>query len=187
MKSLLPVLVLIVLSGCSPAPTANERSEPASADVQQTSSTVQESQVPDESASINKPVKTVEPPKVAEHSPLFQWASTKESGLAKAKANGGYVMLKFEADWCGPCQIMKREAFQNKDVAKLLKNAVVVPVDVDTEAGQRLAAQYHADQIPKIVFMKGDGKVFGEILGYMNVEWLQREVNSVFKRANFKG
>lgn len=187
-------LAAFAVAGCDPVKTETASNAPEQPPVSggQESPAVKSDETPitpeeTKPASLDKPVKTVDPPKVGEDKKLFHYADTKEAGLKVAKSTGGFVLLKFEADWCGPCQIMKREAFHDAGFAKTMEKAVVVPIDVDSETGQKLAAEYHADQIPKLVFLKSDGQSFGEIFGYMNVEWLQREVKNVFKKANYKG
>lgn len=193
MKSFLLLSVLaLALVGCSPEakPVPKEPETPPVATEKETPVTEAGQKEPvqeQKPESLGKPVKTVEPPVAKENKSLFHWASTKEEGLKKAKAMDGFVLLKFEAEWCGPCQIMKREAFQDAGFAKTIDKAVVVPVDVDSEMGLKLAREYQADQIPKLVFLKPSGDKFGEIMGYMNVEWLEREVNTIFKKANYRG
>ena len=33
------------------------------------------------------------------------------------QSNPGLIILKFGADWCGPCKLMDKKTFQNRDVA----------------------------------------------------------------------
>jgi thiol:disulfide interchange protein len=136
---------------------------------------------PAESGS-NAPTKSPDPKEPAEKpSKLFTWASTREDGLRIAKKNNGIVVLKFEAEWCGPCQVMKHEAFNDPVVAKSLRHAVIVPIDLDTEIGQQLAPQYEVESIPRLVFLKADGKPFGKIDGYMTLDGFRRDVDRILK------
>jgi len=118
-------------------------------------------------------------PEVEQPSGLFKWASTREEGLKAATKNGGYVVLAFWVDYSAPCRVMKHEAFNDATVAKKLEKAVIVPVDAEKERG--MMKEYGVQSIPMLVFVKPDGKKFGQIAGYMTLEGFQREVDRVQK------
>lgn len=108
--------------------------------------------------------------------PLFTVAKSREEALRVAKGTGGYVVLKFGAEWCLPCKLMKREAFTDPSVAKLLEKAVLVDVDVDTPYGAKLAKEFHANTLPLLLFLKTDGKDVHGIVGYQDVPDLKKKI-----------
>jgi thioredoxin-related protein len=135
----------------------------------------------------SKPVSEQAQKSDAKDTNLFQWAMDRGDALAKAKKEHGYVVLKFEADWCGPCQVMKHEAFESPDVAKALKRAIIVPVDFDSDMGQQLGREYGTNSLPRMVFLHPDGKPFGVIDGYTSVDWLIRQIDRVTSKEQAQG
>lgn len=81
-------------------------------------------------------------------------------------------ILKFEADWCGPCQQMKpvfdKFAKKNSDVATFKS------VNVDDQPS--VADAYSVRGLPTVIAIK-DGKVVGRQMGFMNAFALKSFVN----------
>lgn len=105
-------------------------------------------------------------------------------GLAKAKAEGKWVMIKFEREDCLYCGQMTRETQTNATTLQLLnKNFVWVQVDqkgqrkvkygkqqiTEAELSQRLKAWNY----PYLLFLKPDGTPIGGLLGYQSPENMQ--------------
>ncbi|MBL8065613.1 MAG: thioredoxin family protein [Chthonomonadaceae bacterium] len=194
------LVTLVALWGCVPASTTSATNHADSSVINEAPSlkTSETTSNPapstlgsqqDASNSVNPVQKHADEGKVSIKDPpknLFRWAFTKEDGLAQAQKIGGYAVLKFEAEWCGPCKVMKAEAFQDKSVANMLQRAVVVPLDVDTPAGGKVSEAFRADTLPTLVFVKPDGTEFGRLIGYMNVDWLKREVTKILDKSSYK-
>jgi thioredoxin 1 len=82
--------------------------------------------------------------------------------------SGSLKILKFEADWCGPCQQMK-PIFNT--VSKEFGSAVAFQsIDVDKQPD--LASTYKVELLPTVVAVK-DGKVVGRSTGFMNAAKLK--------------
>lgn len=96
---------------------------------------------------------------------LFQSSSLKADGSK-------LQILKFEADWCGPCQQMKpvfdKFAKKNSDIATFKS------INVDDQPS--IADSYNVRGLPTVVAVK-DGKVVGRKMGYMNAFALKSFVN----------
>lgn len=113
-------------------------------------------------------------------------------GLAKAKAEGKWVMVKFEREDCLYCAQMTRETLANATTLKLLaKDFVWVKVDQKgkhkvkygkqhiTEA--ELTQQLKAWNYPYLLFLKPDGTQIGGLVGYQspeNMQYLLRYIGS---------
>ena len=77
------------------------------------------------------------------------------------------TVLKFSADWCGPCRM----------IAKLFKDVEGI-TNVDVDKNQELAAQYGVRRIPTFVFLKNDKEVYRS--GPMNLQ----EYESILTEIN---
>lgn len=83
-------------------------------------------------------------------------------------------LIKFEADWCGPCQAMKpivRESIE--DLQKTHPNLKYTEVNVDKEPG--LAAQFEVSSIPTIV-VTVNGEQVSKYVGVKSKNFLKAEI-----------
>tara|TARA_B110000008_G_C16936520_1_gene550785 strand:- start:464 stop:862 length:399 start_codon:yes stop_codon:yes gene_type:complete len=68
---------------------------------------------------------------------------------SRGNINSEAKILKFSADWCGPCQNIKPQV---EDLAKKY-NFNLICVDVDATENQDLCSVYSVASIPYIVFL----------------------------------
>lgn len=91
--------------------------------------------------------------------------------LAKAKAEKKLVFLDAYAAWCGPCKLMERNVFTDKNVADYYnKNFINAHFDMEKGEGPGLASKYGIRSYPTLLFLNGDGEVIGKELGYIKTE-----------------
>lgn len=112
----------------------------------------------------------------------IEWASNYDEALAMAKAEGKPVMVKFTAEWCGPCKEMDAEAFTNSDVTAEIDKLIAVKVYDTDPKYQELSSKYGAGSFPTLVFIKNDESVIDSVVGYRGVDATLaslRQVNSV--------
>jgi thioredoxin 1 len=81
---------------------------------------------------------------------------------------GSLKILKFEADWCGPCQQMKPIFNQ---VSKEFGSQVSFQ-SIDVDKNPALAETYKVELLPTVVAVK-DGKVVGRSTGFMDAAKLK--------------
>jgi thiol:disulfide interchange protein DsbD len=74
-------------------------------------------------------------------------------------------MIDFYADWCGPCLLLEQKTFSDEKVQKLLTDRTV-PIRVNVDDEPKLATQYKVTAIPCLVFVDGEGKEIGRIIGF---------------------
>lgn len=106
------------------------------------------------------------------------------AALEQAKKEDKIVMVDFYADWCGPCKAMEREAFSDDSVADLLKDVIVVRVDVDNAGDNaQLRDDLGVNGIPDVVFLDADGDLIDRIVGYSDVESFKADVQAILDKA----
>lgn len=67
-------------------------------------------------------------------------------------------VLKFYANWCAPCQLLKPIV---EKVAKRFSNKVeVVEIDIDVPENRKLMKAYGVTQLPSMIFQTGNGVQF---------------------------
>lgn len=89
------------------------------------------------------------------------------SALGAGSGSGPLKVLKFEADWCGPCQQMK-PIFNS--VSSEFKAVTFQTIDVDRQT--ELANTYKVESLPTVIAVK-DGKVVGRLVGFQNAARLK--------------
>ena len=91
----------------------------------------------------------------------------------EAEVNSSEVVLvKFGAQWCGPCKMVDQELDKLVDSGLTAK---VVPVDID--ANQQLAQKYGVGGIPHLILFKR-GQMVDQSVGYMPAEEIEAWINS---------
>lgn len=77
-------------------------------------------------------------------------------------------VIKFGAEWCGPCRAMKP---QFKKFQEEVKDLNVEVLDVDIDKNYEYSEQYGVRSIPLTLFIK-DGEVAESVNGYISSEKL---------------
>lgn len=75
-------------------------------------------------------------------------------------AASGPVLLKFEADWCGPCQAMKPMV---EDIAREYEGRLTVAT-MDVDQNNRTPYRFGVRGVPTVILFKG-GEVVGQKVG----------------------
>jgi thioredoxin-related protein len=95
----------------------------------------------------------------------IQWLSYAE-GRQRGEAENKKVFLVFNADWCRYCLQMEKETFQNPTVIAYV-NRNFVPISVDSDKEQKIAAKYNVRGLPSTWFISEDGNRIGNRPGYI--------------------
>ncbi|GFE84759.1 thioredoxin [Steroidobacter agaridevorans] len=87
-------------------------------------------------------------------------AVTDASFNEQVLAASGPVLLKFEADWCGPCQAMKPMI---EDIARDYDGRLTVAT-MDVDANSQTPYRFGVRGVPTVLLFKG-GEVIGQKVG----------------------
>ena len=93
--------------------------------------------------------------------------------LDKAKAEHKPIFLDIYASWCGPCKMLKRETFTDKDVAEYF-NAHFVNTSFNGEKGDgyMLANKFEINGYPALFILDEHGNIIKFSLGYLTPDQL---------------
>ncbi len=115
--------------------------------------------------------------------PIFAKLSL-EDALAKAKSEHKLLIIKFTAEWCGPCKMMDKTTWRDPSVVDWAKDhAVLIMVDVDKDT--KVSEQHKIKAMPTMVAYR-DGAEFDRTVGYMDasktLSWM-KDVNEGKSKA----
>ena len=68
---------------------------------------------------------------------------------------GKTFLLKFEADWCGPCKVIKPLV---EEIASERTDIQIYSIDVDVAENYQLLSKWKVSSLPSLVLVSKDGK-----------------------------
>jgi thiol:disulfide interchange protein len=108
------------------------------------------------------------------------WMIDFDEAARVAAVSGKPMLLKFTADWCPPCQLMKREVFPQPAVADLVRGSfvpVMVDMTIPNTPGQQIADRFGVDAIPALVVLDPGQAERARKVGYIDASrlcgWLE--------------
>ena len=99
---------------------------------------------------------------------LAGWEAGLEAGQAEAAELDRPMVVMFTADWCRPCQMLKRDILTDERVEEVLFTNFVPVTEDMTNAGRsdpRLST-YRVDGYPTLIVLSPDGEEIQRVSGY---------------------
>ncbi len=93
---------------------------------------------------------------------------TWSEAIAKAKKENKPVFLDVYAAWCGPCKLLKRQTFVDKDVVKFYnENFINISLDGEKSDGAILAQKYQIPGYPTLIILDNKENPLYATAGFM--------------------
>jgi len=109
--------------------------------------------------------------------PGVVWIEDFQEGIQLAQQEKKPILLSFHASWCGPCRDMKRSTYKSPEVISLVEE-YYVPILMDIERDDQIAAKYNVYSIPVYFLCSSDGTPNSSFLGYYGAEDFLAEISS---------
>ena len=88
--------------------------------------------------------------------------------LAEAKKQNKLIFLDAYATWCGPCKLLKKNTFPNKEAGEYFNaNFINVAMDMEKGDGPALSQKYGVNAYPTLIITDADGKIITYTKGYI--------------------
>ena len=132
-----------------------------------------------------------EPPAKKEEPGEFSNWTSYNVAVSESRRNGKPVLIDFNAEWCGPCQRMKQQLFDDWQHAQVVQTTVI-PVSITDrkrEDGpnpndiEELQNRYNVDAFPTlVVFSPSTGRTY-QTKGFgdadRTLQWIQEAAKAV--------
>jgi len=89
--------------------------------------------------------------------------------LSQNAQRGGYLVVKFTAEWCGPCKQMDTTTWSDVVMVDWLTEHNITVIAVDTDKNRKIAQDHQANSIPLMVAFR-DGIEFDRVVGYRDTD-----------------
>ena len=96
-----------------------------------------------------------------------------KKALAEAKKQHKLIFLDAYASWCGPCKLLKKKTFPDKEAGEFFNaNYINVAIDMEKGDGPALGEKFAVNAYPTLRIIDADGNILTYTKGYMNAKQL---------------
>lgn len=87
--------------------------------------------------------------------------------LAKAKEEGKLVFIDGYTTWCGPCKMLAKQTFPQKEVGAYMNPRFVsAQIDMERGEGPELAKRFNISAYPTMLVLRPDGTLVDKLVGF---------------------
>lgn len=91
--------------------------------------------------------------------------------LKMAKKQNKPIFVDAYTTWCGPCKMMDRDVFTNKEVADYFnENFINVKMDMEKGEGNQLKLDWKVKAFPTLLYFNTEGEIVHRVVGAFGVE-----------------
>ena len=92
---------------------------------------------------------------------------------AEAKKQNKLIFLDAYTSWCGPCKMLKRNTFPDKEAGEFFnKHFINVALDMEKGDGPAVAQIYQVNAYPTLIITDADGNLVTYTRGYIDARQL---------------
>lgn len=93
---------------------------------------------------------------------------TFQEALEKAKAENKPIFLDVYATWCGPCKMLKKHTFSDKQVGEYYNtNFINIAIDGETKEGRSLIKNFKIRSYPTLLILNSTGEKLTSQVGFV--------------------
>jgi len=93
--------------------------------------------------------------------------------LAEAKKQNKLIFLDAYASWCGPCKLLKKNTFPDKEAGEYFNsNFINVAIDMEKGDGPALSEKFSVTAYPTLIITDANGKIITFTQGYIKPKQL---------------
>jgi thiol-disulfide isomerase/thioredoxin len=104
-----------------------------------------------------------------------------QAALKAAKKDNKAVMIDFYTTWCGPCRMLDRATWPDKDVQKFFADELI-GLKVDADRNRMLRYEYKIRSFPSMVFLTPDGAEIGRLVGFHRPNLFLQNARSILAK-----
>ncbi len=109
-----------------------------------------------------------------------KWEQSLATAKKRAQSENKVIFLDLWAEWCGPCQALKKNVFPTTQAQAALKKVIPLEVMVEKQdgtpmpEGKALASQFNLRAFPSLFILDAKGNLLRSHVGYLSPEELAR-------------